>query len=141
MLDPAVSTPATYRRIRRALEAAVDGESTVLRCSTELPGPQALAYADQHRLATGAGKTVAVTLRSGCLHITPVARTLRPSPVKLERRSLHDRRIGERRKRGSDDPVERLFLSINGERRSGTDRRSGEDRRAARPAAVRVRRR
>jgi hypothetical protein len=58
-----------------------------------------------------------------------------------DRRSGRERRVGERRQRGSGDVVERIVVAVDGERRSGADRRAGVERRSLGSPALEVRRR
>ena len=117
---------ATYEDVAQAVRDAGYGESTLLACRGVLTLDQAVVIAEQHRQALGLEEEVRISIGHGRIHIQPadmpVRRRLPNVPGGLDRRSIFDRRIAERRQSAADAPLE-------GERRSGKDRRSGEDRR------------
>jgi len=131
--DQLVETEATYPRIVEAVKNAAFGETTILSSSTRLTVARALAFAEQQRLLTGLEQAVRLSVGHGRIHIEPRDKARRRVPraaAVVDRRRDSDRRRGERRLRGPDDPIERLVVSVLGERRAGGDRRSGADRRA-----------
>lgn len=133
MPDRLLETEATYPRIAEAVKNAAFGETTILSSSAKLPVARALAFAEQQRLLTGLEEAVRLSVGHGRIHIEPRDKALRRAPrvAAEDRRRLSDRRRGERRLRGPDDPIELLVVGLVGERRSGGDRRSGADRRQA----------
>lgn len=117
---------ATYEDVAQAVRDAGYGESTLLACRGVLTLDQAVVIAEQHRQALGLEEEVRISIGHGRIHIQPadmpVRRRLPNVPGGLDRRSIFDRRIAERRQATADAP-------LAGERRSGKDRRSGDDRR------------
>jgi hypothetical protein len=130
MLEGELEIEATYESVAQAVRDAGYGESTLLACRGALGLDQAVTVAEQHRQALGLEEEVRITVGHGRMHVQPsdmpVRRRLPRVPGGLDRRSVFDRRIGERRAPadGAATP-----LLVHGERRSGTDRRSGADRR------------
>lgn len=133
MLEGQLEIEATYESVAQAVRDAAYGESTLLACRGSLTLAQAVATAEQHLHALELEDEVRITVGHGRVHVQPAdmpARRRLPNvPGGLDRRSVFDRRVGERRR------VVAAQLP-HGERRSGEDRRTGNDRR--RPARVGV---
>ena len=121
---------ATYESVAQAVRDAGYGESTLLACRGPLTVDQALVIAEQHRQALGLEAEIRISFGRGRIHIQPAdmpVRRRQPNvPGGLDRRSVFDRRVEERRQPAADAP-------LHAERRTGGDRRSGTDRR--RPVA------
>jgi hypothetical protein len=117
---------ATYESVAQAVRDAAYGESTLLACRGQLTVDQAIVVAEQHRQALGLEAEIRISFGHGRIHVQPadmpVRRRMPNVPGGLDRRSVFDRRVGERRQPAADAP-------LSAERRTGRDRRSGADRR------------
>jgi hypothetical protein len=118
---------ATQERVAQAVKDAGFGESTLLACRGELSVDQAAAIARRHRQGLWLEEEVRISVGHGRIYVrpsdVPARRRLPKVADGLDRRSVFDRRIGERRQPADGTPP------LEGERRSGRDRRSGHDRR------------
>ena len=133
MRERALEAEATAERVARAVKNAAHGESTLLACRGSLTVAQTVAIAEQHRRLLALETEVRITIGHGRVHVQPAATPARRRLANLaggiDRRSVFDRRVGERRTIALDDPIALAALREHGERRSGCDRRSGSDRR------------
>lgn len=133
MLERALEIEATSERVTQAVRNAAHGESTLLACRGSLGIARAVAIAEQQRRLLGLEEAVRISVGHGRIHVqpadTPARRRLPNVPGRIDRRSVFDRRVGERRKTGADDPIALAAIRLHGERRTGADRRSGNDRR------------
>ncbi|HEY8408253.1 MAG TPA: hypothetical protein VIK66_09760 [Gaiellaceae bacterium] len=133
MLESPLEIEASYESVAQAVRDAAYGESTLLACRGALGVEQSVAVAEQHLHALELEDEVRISVGHGRIHVhpadTPARRRLPNVPGGLDRRSVFDRRVGERRKAVAAQLP-------HGERRSGTDRRTGSDRR--RPVRVGV---
>lgn len=138
MLENELEIEATREHIARAVRDAASGVSTLLACRGRLSVVDAVAFAQRHCLLGRLEDEVRVSSGRGRIHIqprdAPRRRRIRGAPSGFDRRSVFDRRMGERRASTADDPAALAAVERHGERRCGEDRRSGTDRR--RPSQI-----